>query len=505
MVLATAASTAASTMLACTSGTVPLDPDGSGDGGATDGGSSDGGADGGSGDGGSDGGADAGSSDGGADGGSGDGGGEPYTDAPVSGITTRLHDDYTSLVYVSWQQEAEARVYVEYSVDAGVWRQTPAVDAAVGPQEHLLLGVPYETEVSFRVVNDLGDRSATGEPLATAEQAVTTGALPSGVPEGQLLAADPDAWDADSPYVFMSMTSRGGWGDWWTFIVDRQARVVWARETSSTAVTLHPRVSWAGDTLLIDESTYWSIYDGGAASTILRMKIDGSDEEVIATPGLYHPFTDLDDGSLLWPAHDGGKDRVFVRAPDGTIEQLWECQSDLPGMSSNGSCAANTLSWHEERDVLLYSSYSRETIIEIDRTTGATLRWFGHHEGGWGFDPPESAFWWQHGGYFTEAGTLLTSSDLTTRGVETVVREYELDEETETLVEVWSFGVGDRIYGYQMGEAHRLPGGNTLHNTGDDTRLREATPDGTVVWEVNWDEDSMGRSVPVGDLYDLAP
>jgi hypothetical protein len=58
-----------------------------------------------------------------------------------------------------------------------------------------------------------------------------------------------------------------------------------------------------------------------------------------------------------------------------------------------------------------------------------------------------------------------------------------------------------------MGEAHRLPNGNTLHNTGSDSRLREFAPDGTVVWELDWmgNDVEIGRSTPITDLWALAP
>ena len=92
-------------------------------------------------------------------------------------------------------------------------------------------------------------------------------------------------------------------------------------------------------------------------------------------------------------------------------------------------------------------------------------------------------------------------------GHETVAREYELDEAGDVLVQVWSFGVGEGVYGSEMGEVARLPNGNTLHNYGEAMRLREATQDGTVVWDVAWPEQGMtlGRTTPLTDLYELAP
>ena len=56
-----------------------------------------------------------------------------------------------------------------------------------------------------------------------------------------------------------------------------------------------------------------------------------------------------------------------------------------------------------------------------------------------------------------------------------------------------------------MGEAHRLPNGNTLHNYGSNARLREVTPEGQVVWDVQWSGSLIARSTPIEDLYALMP
>ncbi len=81
-----------------------------------------------------------------------------------------------------------------------------------------------------------------------------------------------------------------------------------------------------------------------------------------------------------------------------------------------------------------------------------------------------------------------------------------MDEKTETLTEVWNFGIGDGLWSRNMGEAHRLPNGNTQHNYGETARLREATPDGTVVWDIDWGSPRViGRTTPIRDLYDFAP
>ena len=149
-------------------------------------------------------------------------------------------------------------------------------------------------------------------------------------------------------------------------------------------------------------------------------------------------------------------------------------------------------------------------MVAIDHASGDELYRWGQ-DGFWSFDPPESLFDWQHGVTYTPDGNLLLSTHASTTSEEGVVREYVIDDEARALVEVWSFGVGDGINAYYLGEAHRLPGGNTLHNYGSTARIREATHEGEVVWDVEWVDERgnlcnlIGRSNPIEDLYALAP
>ena len=85
------------------------------------------------------------------------------------------------------------------------------------------------------------------------------------------------------------------------------------------------------------------------------------------------------------------------------------------------------------------------------------------------------------------------------------IREYERNDETQTLTQVWHFGEDSLVDGDTMGEAHRLGNGNTLHNYGSTSRLREINPDGDVVWDVSWNQGMIGRSTALADLYALMP
>ncbi len=197
---------------------------------------------------------------------------------------------------------------------------------------------------------------------------------------------------------------------------------------------------------------------------------------------------------------------------DGGQSTLWDCEPfEEAWGDQHTQCMSNAIHWSPHSDTILYSFFTSMTVVELDRSSGETLNSWGQLSD-WSFDPPESRFDWQHGVSFTDQGNLLLSTHADLESFEGVVREYELDHDEQVLRQVWSFGEGDGIESEYYGEAHRLPGGNTLHNYGSSTRIREATPGGEVAWDIAWHDDEgellsgiLGRSVLLGDLYELAP
>jgi hypothetical protein len=432
----------------------------------------------------------------------------PSTPFEIQGVAATLHDAYESLVYVTWEQSAAGSAHVTFSFDKDAWQNSPSEEVSEGAQSQLLLGIPYGDTVTYRVVVEV-----EGEEYTSEEGTIETGEAPSSVPEPTALSGDETLWDEGMTHVLLSMNGDTSPFDMWVFIFDRQGRVVWAHELPPINISLHPRLSYDETELLIDYNTYWALYDGGERSTIMRMKIDGAEVIEYETPGLHHPFTELADGSIAYgkavdSVYTGvGMEELVLIDSKGEESTLWRCEDlfEELELSAYAYCQSNTLTYDAVHDHFLFSMYSLDTIIVIDASTGATVRSYGNLDTSWAFDPEESRFWWQHGGYMTEAGTLLTSTKDEENGRETVVREYEIDEANESLVQIWSFGEGEGIYGSEMGDAHRLDSGNTLHNYGSAARLREVTSDGQVVWDVNWNNSFMGRSAPITDLWALLP
>jgi hypothetical protein len=421
----------------------------------------------------------------------------------VTTVTHALHPEFGTVVVVSWRQNTRADVHLEFTVD-GAPRRSPARDLPAGDHEELLLGLPYDADTTYRVVAENAEGEATS-PTASAR----TGPYPEGLPV-PISVMDTGA-DPDVPYVLVSMNPDGGnFGSrWWAFVIDRQGRPVWARQAQPRRMTMHPRVTWNVDGLLLDQNSYWPTFDGGAGGTVEELTLDGVVRHTFATPGLHHPHTPMPDGSLAYGEFEAPyvDERLVVVGRDGSRRTLFGCEAWLAAQGEfDEYCGSNTLNYHAPSNTFVFSFYSVDTIVRIDATTGDALQWYGHVAGAWAFDPPDSAFWWQHGGHLRTDGALATSTYDARNPDELVVRVYELDPAAETLHQIEVYGEGEGVYGDEMGEVSELPSGHVLHNYGTLPRLREFTPEGAVVWDVAWANPGhdIGRSTPIADLYPLA-
>lgn len=422
-----------------------------------------------------------------------DPGGDAFSD-----LSWRLHDEIESLVYVTWTQGQAGTVHVEYSFDDGVWLSSPAFAASPGPNEQLLVGIPFGTDAAWRLVSDTG-ALLDGEPLRT-------GDLPSNFPVPVAEIGDTSKWIDGGNYLLTSINSHvGGWtgGNYYAFITDRQGRIVWARETPDQNWTLYAQVALSGGHILWDEATYWNAWDHGAGSTVHRAYLD-QEIEVIATPGLHHAWVQLEGDILVWGSQDhGGGEALVERGPADAEERIiWTASEDWPG--SGRDPESNGIFYSPDRDTFLYSFYTNDSLVEVDHATGESLWWAGEVSGGFDFVPTASQFSWQHGVSWTDAGTLLVSTFYAEggRGGTTAAREYIVDESAGTLTNIWTFD--PQVHADTNGDAWRLDNGNTLHVVGSSGHLYEVGPDGEVLWHLDFDGTHLlGRGEFIADLYSL--
>ena len=425
--------------------------------------------------------------------------------APVSDVTVELHPEVGTVLVVTWtQDEAADAAWIEYGFEEDLWLSTQPVSAETGPHSLALLGIPPDRTASMQIFNQFGDAV-----VASAEQWYgTTTMLPPELPQPMLIQwdetlASPERW----LFASIELQTKDWYeGPWWLFVIDRRGRIVWYRETPDNFATMHAKVSRDGTHLIWEET---SIYEGdhGEQSRLRRATLDLTYDEETPVPFLGSTFDETDDGTILFDDYTDFPPYTWLEElhPDGSRTRVWSCMDwaiayDLPLWG----CDPNETLWFPESDSVLWSMWSSDTVVEIDRETGDLLRQFGRMDDSWRFEPYEAAFDMQHYPNYTKDGTLLVSTHMPLERREQRAWEYELDEETRTLNVIWSYGEGVDHYAVYAGEAQRLANGNTLINYGTGADLREVTHEGDVVWEVQWAADyNIGHVTLIGDLYDV--
>ncbi|MCH7702468.1 MAG: hypothetical protein IID37_12355 [Planctomycetes bacterium] len=416
-------------------------------------------------------------------------------DAPVSDVVVSVHPTVATVLVVSWNQdEAVEGGWLEFSIDGDPPQASPERPLAQGPQQELVLGAPADAFIQLRIMNRI-----QGEVVSSAVSwAATTGSLPENLLEPALVAYDA-AQAHPAKFLLVSFNIAGAGS---LLILDRNGRIVWYRTPQGGHFMLVPRVARSGNHMLFDIDTYWSGGGGNPTSTINRVTIANEVFESIEVVGLHHGWDEFNDGTIIWGKNPSGFDHEELWAidPEGNSWMIWDSDTwNVPG-----TVAGNAVTLEKSDTTVLLSFWTNDSAVEIDVATGEILRTFGDVPGSWSFDPQDSQFWFAHGVHYTEANTLLVSSHLLPGfgqpDNEQRIREYALDDDSQTLTQIWVYGEGANIYAPTWGEAIRLDNGNTLFNTGSDPMIREVTSDGDTVWEVRWDDGGGFEQRLVGDM-----
>jgi len=422
--------------------------------------------------------------------------------AGISDVETSIHPELATALIVRWTQERAGTTQVSARFEdvpgSQITRAAPITRRAVGAAEEIALGIPAETAVEIWI---------TVNGVEVGPWSAQTGPLPGDLPEPIV-----ETWEStlasDAAWLLGSVEIREGsyyGGPFWLFIIDRQGRIVWYRALPGDRLSMFPQVSRDGTHIIYDNNAAY-VFDHTKISTIHRLPLDLSWEEIVEVPELEYAFSETGDGGLLYADNEPLSEIALTELrPDGSRIAHWSCADWMKGRSdSSHACYSNAVNWVPETDTVLWSMYDSQTVVEIDRQTGTVLRQFGELEGSWAFYPEDVRFMNQHFPNYTPDGTLMVSSHAPDAAHEQRAWEFEVDEETQTLRVVWEYGEGIDDSAWYAGEAVRLDHGGALINYGSGGAIREVTADGLTAWNVRWEGEQMvGHTTLVDDLYAL--
>jgi hypothetical protein len=441
-------------------------------------------------------------------------GSNPLGGSIISDDTAALAENVSTVIEVSFTLSESAEVSVSYTLSEGETLNSPSRALDAGNHMMRILGITGATEVSWAVVavdSSGGTNNGDGGEIRT-------GNLPSSVPTFNISEHVPE--NTDEPWMVGAALSTDA--NDVQFIINRDGDVVWYHETTGDLVSpwAEPAVDGQGG-VLVNSFQEDFCTDVGQ---VIRYNMSGQEVEATVTPEGHHVFVQHEDGTIAYIARDIRDhedypkpvcgDKVVEIAPDGTSRELFTAWDHFEVVSNGGmqqdfycDCLdwthGNMLAWNASTSSYLLSFANTNTIIEFDRESGAALRQFGDEPGSYEFSPPIAAFARQHGGYYTDEGTLiLTQTNQTIK--ETTAVEYLIDDDALLLTQDWVYGIGEGYYALALGEPHRLENQNTLVNFGSEGLMQEVTSVGTVVWEAGLDVGSfLGRTTLINDIYDL--
>ncbi len=337
-------------------------------------------------------------------------------------------------------------------------------------------------------------------------------------PETDLVLVDPDRSLAATQGVLV--TSFFPAGDAFAILVDGEGEIRWSRAADPGDRVVRVTAGGDGTVLMGFNDPKHEERDG----LIVRETLDGERLTETVAPTLHHDLVDLGGGTVVYLGHSfgdfdvpdygvlpvaadtirvgqegGGSDvRFDFLTDDYPLAPYWTCPHMELGERMEGFnewTHSNSLVPTDDGGWLVMSRYT-DSIVKLD--AAFTFQWQLGGVGGTLETRGEALF--QHA-HFSDAwdDRILVLDNGWDHQVSTTSRvvEIRVDEVAGTAETVWSYAEPDGKHVGYLGDAKRLPNGNTLVSWGDLNRLDEITPEGDVVWQV-----ALDRTTGRAELWD---
>jgi hypothetical protein len=413
--------------------------------------------------------------------------------------------DIPTVLRVRWSTPAASTSWVEFTDADGVVRTSPPVAGDAGAHDALLLGLPANTDVTYRVVDEGPDETR----CSTSAEARTAG-LDAALPEFSVAEPLPDEVEPGylvAPFLGEDASSLN--------VIDTAGRYVWSMPVGDR--TLRVRKSIDGQALLYNEVV-------AGSGMLVRVGFDGIEQARTAVPNGHTDFVEVAPrhyvvlGFDVRPFGDSGRrfvgDELLDVDEAGESRVLWSTfDSFSPDLDrtyptdwlpedpdAEDWTHANGLSYDAGTDSLMVVLGGLNTVVRLDRSTGAVIDVIGGSTSN--FATADGLLSNPHSAELLPGGNLLVFNR-NQFGVEcSEAVEIALDRGAATATEVWRYASDTCLGVYYLGEAKRLPGGNTLTVFATSGEIDQATPAGETAWRLSLDLGAgVGFSDHVASLY----
>lgn len=362
---------------------------------------------------------------------------------------------------VDWSADLPSieSAYIDYGLDTNYGLRAP-VDLAEPNRRTLLLGMKTSRTYHFRITAVSG-----GTECRSGDYTLMTGARPNNLAEPEVETPHPERLAGG----FLITARWGNNNDGPAMILDADTDLVWWYPGEGDVI--RARMSYDGKKMWIRNTAQLT-----GQGVVLRISLDGSNEERFELPPTTHDLAVLPDGKVGLIAHaDDGCDEILEFDPETQMTRTLFNAREAHGMSS---CHVNYLGYHAGDDSYVFSDYEASSFIKITRQGNLV----------WVLNGSSSTFTgtsWsrQHGIHIlTPEHVLLFSNGAP--GQDSMALEYMLNTTSMTAQESWRYDAGvSATFG---GDIQRLANGNTVISYSSAGIVQEVDSEGTLLQSMTW-------------------
>ncbi|MFT4622191.1 MAG: hypothetical protein ACI8PZ_000847 [Myxococcota bacterium] len=454
-------------------------------------------------------------------------------DARITLESMEFDECRAASLHVSWTSDEEGESFVEYSADGGPVLTTPpdaggtahsaALRGLVNGETYTVQPITV-TAAGERIEGPTQDKEV---PFAPSEL------LPMSIDEGQLDVSRSEVYGG-----WVTLSTLGSATSYAAVLDPTSGQYTWWATVDDPSVLAVGRIKPSRD----GQALLWNDYDRSRAVDVAhtyRMSHDSCD--VVTTRNLWghHDFNELPDGSHGWlgytfndavPVEGYGTlpvmaDNIYEAAEGSDTEtptEVWSALTDwdCPVYWTGGTMElgawvpgyhewshGNSLTYVDDDDAYFMVMRYTDAIVKVDRATGTTAWTMGGPCGTITNAAGDTPFWsyphFSHAWRDADGLHLLVfdNGDEYEPQVSRVV-EYVVDEVAGSAEQVWEFVHPSGDFIRILGDARRLPGGNTLIAWSPQGVMQEVTPEGDTVWYASTGlGQTIGRAVFVPDIY----
>lgn len=401
-----------------------------------------------------------------------------------SGFTVAPLETMPTVLEVFWENTGADAAWVEYGDGQ---RAEPEADSPEGQYRILVPGFPQGTEVKLQPMERWGD-----EEVASRVEDAETGYLPSGLPLLEL--TEDNAREIDDGWLLTTaLGEKHG-----VMVLNREGEIVWYLPMGVNLVAPDVEPLRGGKGFVVFTSAADHVSDLGELQIF---GYDGLLIQKIRAQGGHHMFEQPAPGLFAFLSLDlrevegqtepvvGDSIRlVDQQGNDNLLFTVWDYFTFDPNFDSGNFYPdgldwmhANGLHWSESRQTLMASYRMFDSVVEVDFTSGQPVDMYGRL-GERPFSPVGSNFLSQHAPSWTPDGDLMVfdNREPFTEGSSRAA-EYAVGDALEL---VWEHAPLPGTVVTTLGDAKRLPNGNTLMSFGSSGGWQEVNPEGEVVWQV---------------------